>query len=705
MKLAKTAILLLMITTALWGCKTKNLEVSQTVTAPEILADYDAIKLSVEQEGMYRVSIKDLGWDENTLDNLALTNKDQTVPFWIDDHAGDTNIVFFGEASTSPYTPENIYVVRQDAALGEQMKTVAASQPDNNPAKYVLSTVHLEENHLYVPKVTEHSAWHWVKIIAPQTQTVEFDLENLTDEPGRLRIALWGSTSAPTSPDHHVVIRINGEQVGEAAWDDQAWQFIDTEIPRGILLEGKNTLEIQATGEIEARIDIIDLDWVEIEYPKNSDHLENQELFRVSEEAVQIGNSGGDLSIFEVSPTSEISRLEFPSPTQESLTFLGNPEYRYISVTEHGYRSPSQVLPLTTEPDLHEHSGASYVAIGHPELLAPLAPLLEARTAQGLSTLSLPIEAIYDQFNGGLAEPKAIRAFLAFALENWETPPEYVQLVGDSSYDFYGYQTPVEPNFVPTFLVPTVFGGETGSDVQMVQFGDDLSPKIAIGRVPARTAKQVETFVTKTLDYEETSPGAAWNRSVLAIADGQEASFEQDANHFIEQFSDTFVTQIIAPTAGAAGTNHQIAEEFEKGILLAAYFGHGSVNMWGKDSLFTNEDTASLQNSDHLPVVLNFTCLTGLFTHPTEESLAESLLFNPEGGAVAVLAPTSPTLPGDQTFLSDGLMEGFLQVPIPRLGDITLNAWQQVPTQSPGTLDVMQTFLLFGDPALQIPTP
>ena len=254
-------------------------------------------------------------------------------------------------------------------------------------------------------------------------------------------------------------------------------------------------------------------------------------------------------------------------------------------------------------------------------------------------------------------------------------------------------------------ILSSLFGGETGSDVRMVQLGDNLSPHLSIGRVPARTVEQVETFVSKTLAYEQSSNGAAWNRSVLAIADGQEATFKQDASHFVDQFSEAYQTQVIAPAAGATDTNQQIASEIEAGTLLAAYFGHGSVNMWGKDSLFTTEDSAALQNRDHLPVILNFTCLTGLFTHPTEESLAENLLFNPNGGAVAVLAPTSPTLPGDQTFLSDALVEALMQEPMPRLGDVTLYAWQQVPTQSPGTTDVMQTFLLFGDPALQLPTP
>jgi hypothetical protein len=100
--------------------------------------------------------------------------------------------------------------------------------------------------------------------------------------------------------------------------------------------------------------------------------------------------------------------------------------------------------------------------------------------------------------------------------------------------------------------------------------------------------------------------------------------------------------------------------------------------------------------------VLNFTCLTGLFTHPKVQSLAETLLWQADAGAVAVLAPTSLTLGGDQSFLSDALVSAFLANPTERLGDLLLKAWQAMPTGEAGARDVLQTFLLFGDPALRI---
>jgi hypothetical protein len=304
-----------------------------------------------------------------------------------------------------------------------------------------------------------------------------------------------------------------------------------------------------------------------------------------------------------------------------------------------------------------------------------------------------------------MADPQAIQVFLRFAVNHWKVSPKYVLLVGDSSYDFYGYQTSVEKEFLPTVMVDTVFGGQTGSDVAMAQIDDDVWPDLAIGRVPARNIRQVETFVKKTLQYEQVNSSSSPNPSILAVADGQEAIFSADAERFLEQFPDDYKTILVAPDPGIESTNQQIAKEIEVGQILTAYFGHGSINMWGKDSLFTTEDSARLTNFDQLPVILNFTCLTGLFTHPNEESLAESLLFNPNGGAVAVLAPTSPTLPTDQSFLSNAFVDAMILQSKTRLGDIILYAWREVPTNSNSAVDVMQTFLLFGDPALKIPIP
>jgi hypothetical protein len=697
--------LLIMLVIGISACNLIS-DSTQSSTDPEILAEFEAIKLTITQDGIYRIRLADLGWDGKTAEKVTLTNRENTIPYQVEKKDDDeVAIIFYGQASTSPYTPENIYILDQNGNTTQTMEIQKLLDPTDAPVDYVFSSLHIEENLLYTPKVEDDSTWHWNKIVAPQGLSVEFDLPQVADGPGSLRVALWGATTAPTTPDHHVQVSINDEFISEANWDGQIWHILEAEIPTGVLIEEGNMLEIHATGETDARIDIINLDWIEIDYARSANHLDKQTIFRTPVEPVQIGEDERPLSIYEISNPLETSVIDLPSVDEDIFIFQGDPLKQYLGVSPDGYLQPQQILPLVSSPDLRSSTGAKYIAIGHPDLLASLDPLLKAREAQGLSTMAISTEAVYDQFNGGISEPKAIQQFLAFAIDNWENPPEYVLLVGDTSYDYYGYQTSPDDTFLPTFLVPTVFGGETGSDVLFGQINSDPWPDLAVGRVPARTPEQVVTFVDKTLDFEQQIVTADWYQSILAIADGQESSFRKDAEDFINQFSDNYQTELIAPKPGIQGVNQQIATELENGKLLIAYFGHGSINMWGKDSLFTTEDSEDLVNADRLPVVLNFTCMTGLFTHPTEESLAESLLFNAKGGAVAILAPTSPTLPTDQSFLSNAFLEGMQEPTLTRLGQITLYAWRQVPTDSPSAVDVMQTFLLFGDPALQMPVP
>jgi hypothetical protein len=159
---------------------------------------------------------------------------------------------------------------------------------------------------------------------------------------------------------------------------------------------------------------------------------------------------------------------------------------------------------------------------------------------------------------------------------------------------------------------------------------------------------------------------------------------------------------LLAPESESSEAARSVVQEIEAGALFFAYFGHGSVTQLGRERYLSVDDVTALETTQLAPVMLHFTCLTGLFTHPTVESLTETLLWLPEGGPVAVMAPTSLTLPTNQRALMQGILEGYRANPDGTLGDIMLAAWTQVPLDSPDARDVARTFLLFGDPALRL---
>ena len=103
---------------------------------------------------------------------------------------------------------------------------------------------------------------------------------------------------------------------------------------------------------------------------------------------------------------------------------------------------------------------------------------------------------------------------------------------------------------------------------------------------------------------------------------------------------------------------NQILTGLNSGPALVTFAGHGSVGVWTGAGLLRASDAATLTNGARLPVVVSLTCLNGYFANPHTQSLAESLLLAPDGGAAAVWASSALTLPDAQA----GMSQAFFRV-------------------------------------------
>ena len=112
---------------------------------------------------------------------------------------------------------------------------------------------------------------------------------------------------------------------------------------------------------------------------------------------------------------------------------------------------------------------------------------------------------------------------------------------------------------------------------------------------------------------------------------------------------------------------------------------------------------SELDNRDSPPVVAALTCVVGRFEIPGLDSLAESLVLEPEGGAVAVWAPSGLSLNGDaeilnQAFvgaLGDGEADDIV------LGDAVLTALRRHAVEGRYPF-LWRIYNLIGDPALPL---
>jgi len=679
-------------------------------------------KVAVDEDGIYVLSYADLmaaGLDGRGMDpqRISLSNQGREVPIVVSGEGTDLNIIFQGTANTSLYSRENVYWLDLNGVVGRRIAERAVSSVTcGAPATSFLHTVRAEEDLFYAGKVSPgEDHWYWQKLLAPETTDLPVDLPDLAPGDGLLRLALLGYTSDEVSPDHHVRIRLNACMVGEASWDGQEGHVIESAVPLSCMQEGENTLGVDAVGDTGARVDIVLVDWVELDY---------QRYFRAREDSLEFTGQGGfhavtgfgseQLRLFDVSDPVNVVQLTGAdveaNGSQYVLSFCdGEPSgHRYLAVGQAGLRRPLSLSAVTSSVDLRSpNNQADYVVITHHDFREAILPLVEWRRSQGLTVQVVTITEVYDQFSHGLADPTAIREFLRYAHANWTKPaPQYVLLVGEASYDYLDNLKGPNKSLVPTYLVDTAFSGQTVSDNWFVCLDEeDMLPDMAIGRLPVSTADEARAILDKILAYERGAPPGDWRRRIVLVADSAEASFATQ--------SDLLAQESVAPGyevsrvygASVEDPPSAVAQELAAGSLIVNYAGHGSIDTWSEDRLFSSEQIESLGNDGRQPMMILMSCLLGFFGHPERDAMAEELLLSEEGGAVAVFAPSSLTLSSDQGPLNRALLRVLLEEGAPPVGLAILEAKRSVAAETQGQRDVIETFTLLGDPAFRLVSP
>lgn len=728
-------LLLIILILIVGGCQ----RVPATIETPDIRTENSpnnvqrtTIKIITKNPGMYRLTDKELrksGIQDllNESTQLHLYNLGNGKQFWIDNEGGEAALTFYAEAPDSVYSDENVYWLTNDDRLEESLSWKAkdsgidfgegvteTNQIENEPKilkEGYFAVQRFEQNKIYSPLVEEGDHWFWDRISGKQKKNYRLALEDVLKGTAELRIAIWSATRSDVEPDHHMVITVNGQVIIDKTWDGSGGQIFSSEIPDGVLKSGENQVEIFVPGDIGVRAETNHINWIEFVYPRQLIAINDQLEFIANQEINTISGLSKNIAVFDITDRMDIKQLLTNGDTEKGVfSFEGEPGKKLLVIGDKGYLSPAGLEIASLNPDLRANtSGADWVAIGPEDLLEAVQPLAEWREKNGLSARTIDVNLIYDQFGYGMPEPDAIRKFIVYAIENWKPAPQYLLLVGDASYDPKGYLQGTQINRLPSFLIQTNGSGQTASDVKFIELeaeNDQISlMNLAIGRLPAQTAKQVKIIVEKIIQYESTE-STGGSPSILAVADGQELSFAEDARSFLKIFPDErYKTILLAPEAGATDTAQQIVVNIKQNDFLVVYFGHGSINMWGKDSLFSNDNVKDLSNLEHYPVMLNFTCLTGLFSHPEQESLAEALLWQADGGVVAMIAPTSLTLAADQSYLSKPLATAFVETPDSSLGTLLHQVRIEMTNRGEGVREVMETFLLFGDPATKLTMP
>jgi hypothetical protein len=324
---------------------------------------------------------------------------------------------------------------------------------------------------------------------------------------------------------------------------------------------------------------------------------------------------------------------------------------------------------------------------------------------------------------------------LTHAYESWQRPaPQYVLLMGDTTYDYKDNWASGTVNHVPGYLIYTTHLGETIADEWYAQVsGNDAVADLYIGRLPAATLAQAEAMVAKIVAYETASNTKGWEKRLVLAADNIAEEWEAVFEAMNEEAAALLPAAMAAPerfylqeyeneSLAVTDLTAELLAALEAGALVVNYAGHGSVNIWAAERILDNRggayrsDVSTLANGGRYPFVVNLSCLTGYFIYPhtgmfaaeSWRSLAEGFLWPAEAGAVAALMPTGMTDTAGQQLLSNALYEGIFALDLRRLGPAVGHARQQLLANGGAAYEeTSNTFLFFGDPAttLKVPLP
>lgn len=693
-----------------------------TATPAQISTQYAiaaqaAIKIAVRKSGWYRVKQPDLlaAGMAATVDprrlRLYVDGKEQPIKVF-DESDGqfdaDDYVEFYGSGQDTASTDSRIYWLVVGTTNGLRIRDVASPPRVMSSDSGFLLTVERRDREVYFAALNNGDAENFFGPIvstAPLNQVLT--LRNLdTSQPSAaLEVSLQGVSDNSSNPaDHRVRILLNGSLIGDLVFDGQTLKTARFNISASRLREGENTVTLSA---VNGDADVSLVNYVRITYPHtfvaDNNYLEMVvpagKTLRVS------GFSGADVRVVDITnpelPQELIGTIDTANSTSAISFFVpATGMRRLVAFSGDGVSAPAS-LKLNKPSRWNSRSNtADIVMLSHESFLDSLTPLKAARTTQGRVSVVVDVEDIYDEFSFGAKSPQAIKDFLLVA-RTWIRAPKFLLLVGDASIDPRNYLGFGETDFVPTKTVATELM-ETASDDWFADFNNDDLADIAVGRLSCRTLDEARLLVGKILAFEQalrSSPAGSWRDQALMVADRDDVfGFTKSTIALSSRLPANFSkVMVLLNDTDEGSARRQIINAINSGKLLVNYFGHGSVEVWTRASLFTSDDSQALTNGNRLPFFVMMNCLNGFFHDLFTESLAESLQRAQHGGAVAVWASSGLAKAGDQSVMNNQLYQELFSSPTVTIGEAVMRAKRVVKDK-----DLQRSWILFGDPAMRV---
>ena len=281
--------------------------------------------------------------------------------------------------------------------------------------------------------------------------------------------------------------------------------------------------------------------------------------------------------------------LEFALRLQDS-TVVGVLR-RYVVFSEPKAVATARITAVTRRA-LAEGVSGDYLLIAPEAFLGAVRPLVDLREFQKLEVVVSPLEAVFDEFNGGRRSAWALKRYIRFALNNWGA--RFVLLAGDGSEDPQNFMREAGPDVVPVHRIPGPVGVSDGREVvpsdgwyvwclngcgpdPMTGQPPPILPELFLGRLPVTTVQEATDVVAKLVAYEDFSPVQPWRNDLLLFSDDEYSGATTFGgggvgsgycHRFYEDRFRLLNETIRATIVDSAGLRRSDVEHFDLGVWL-----------------------------------------------------------------------------------------------------------------------------------------
>ena len=739
-----------------------------------------SVHIEIKDSGVYALDYATIAHAQPALrgcraDDLYLLNRDKEVPIRV--VSGDREfrdgdrIEWVGQALHGPqswfdqYSSVNVYQLGAKAGNHARVKEIAAIAAPAKPVS-LQRTLHIEQENLMLRVSNtemkpgeEPDVWQWAKLTPVDAKpfAYTFDLPDFDANASKRAMSSFtfdfrGMSNVrkqdgeEKAVDHVVEISVNGKPLQRLTWDGRDEWRKTVEVANSALKEKGNDLTIRVLKRDIAGgnfiVDVVMFNWFEANYSIRS---------TPSDYAVSFSSIGdGAIALDSRIPTAVFgtdgTHQSLPADNKKLAVTMAH-DVDYFASTTDRYLAPSLVRAITDDDERAATTGYDYIIVAHPRLLEAIKPLAQYHRDHGLTVGLYNVDDVYDQFNGGVVHPSAIRDLVAWGLGHWNTKPRYLLLVGDASFDIhhdqrtntssanqYAIRTGLQRdellaqgsmsamdttryakwdedlpnrNLIPTWQFPTGEGQSATDNPFVALRPDDFHPQLAVGRFPVVDAAEVSAIVAKTIGYLEKPTGGEWRRDVTLVSTSEVPSFKGESDKISQNLQQRgfSVNNIYTDFHETDSKTYQqvrttLKEDLDAGDLLVHFIGHGGQFIWRVGpigDLFTLNDVSALKNAGRYPMVLAMTCFSAPFDHPTDDSIGERFLREPDKGAVAVFAASWSNWPNPEN--SSALINELLKPGKP-IGDAIVTVKSQTIDRT-----LVEMYNLLGDPAIVLAQP